>query len=311
MNGVLLGVLISLSAFVRADPVKKGKVLCEGGECDFKNVPAGSLIQRAGDFAQDFQDRVKKRIELEKNPNLIPSIPPKTDQIRISKSLPVTSIEATTIQTNLPTYHQGVDRSHFEASEKVILVPKASDVRMRGLKSGDIVWAVVDQEIVASPTVPTPIRAQAIGGAFRGGFFLGEAILDRELKRVLFSFTKLRFKDIPAVYSLKASGLSPRGSVGLEGEYVSQAGKFLIAELASAGAAGFMDSTIQRNQNAFGNYVQAPSLTNSGKTAAAAALSKTTEQMAESVRSAPEYTQTQGYQEIQIIIQEDPVESGN
>jgi hypothetical protein len=150
----------------------------------------------------------------------------------------------------------------------------------------------------------------AVGGPFKGGLFLGEATLDRELKRILFNFTKLRLKDQDAVYTLKAAGLSPRGSIGLEGEYVSQTGKFFIAELASAAAAGFVDSTVNRNQTTFGTYVQEPSLANSGKTAAVTALSKTTDRMAEAARSAPEYTKVPGYQEIQIIIQDDPVESG-
>ncbi len=279
-----------------ADAPKKGKLICEGPECDYKDVPTGSLVEQIGGFAKDLTNRTAKRIGIAVS-----------DIVKVSQSV---SRRETKEVSNLPIYYQGIDRSGFESSEKVVFVPKSSDIRMKGLKSGDVVWAVVEQEIVASPSVPTPIRAMAIGGEFRGGFFLGEATLDRELKRVLFSFSKLRFKDTPTVYSLKASGLSPKGSVGLEGEYISQAGKFFIAELASAGAAGFMDSTIQRNQTVMGTYVQAPSLANSGKSAAASALSKTTEQMAESVRSAPEYTQVQGYQDIQIIIQEDPVESG-
>lgn len=289
------------------EPLKKGRVLCEGVGCKSHDVPTGSLRE----LAEDFTDRVKQRIKIAKETAPAPDKISAVKKDRGPRGKIRTIESATTTTTNLPGYYAGIDRAGFEASEKVVYVPKSSDPRLKGLKSGDIVWAVVEQEIVASPGVPTPVRAMAISGSFKGSFFLGEATLDRELKRILFAFTKLRLKDRDAVYSVKAAGLSPHGSMGLEGEYVSQAGKFFIAELASAAAAGFVDSTINRNQTGLGTYVQEPSLANSGKAAAVTALSKTTERTAEAARNAPEYTRIPGYQEIQVIIQDDPVENGS
>jgi len=300
-----------------AEAPKKGRVLCEGATCASHDVPTGSILERAVDGARDLADRMKWRTgiaadQLAGRPVKDPLAP--KDRLRVSGSAPrrsqSLSANAQAIATNLPGYYQGIDRSEIEASEKVIYVPKSADPRLKGLRPGDVVWAVIEQEIVASPNVPTPVRALAVAGPFKGGFFFGEATLDKELKRVLFTFTKLRLKDRASVFSVKASGLSPRGSIGLEGEYVSQTGKFFIAELASAAAAGFVDSTVNRNQTTLGTYVQEPSLANSSKTAAATALSKTTEHMAEGARNAPEYTRIYGYQEIQVIIQDDPVDSG-
>lgn len=289
-----------------AEPPKKGRVLCEGSDCMSHDIPTGSVLER-GDSTEGPKRKIGQVEEVLKVP------PPKKkkvrrDRIRASQSAPVTPSVSL---TNLPGYLQGVDRSEAEANEKVVYVPKSGNQRLKGLASGDVVLAVVEQEIIASPNVPTPVRAMAVGGPFKGAFFLGEATLDRELKRVCMAFTKLRFKDRDAVYGVKAAALSPKGSVCLEGEYVSQTGKFFIAELASAAAAGFVDSTVNRNQTALGTYVQEPSLANSGKTAAVTALSKSTERMAEEARNAPEYTKVQGYQEIQVIIQDDPVEAGS
>jgi hypothetical protein len=171
-----------------------------------------------------------------------------------------------------------------------------------------MIHAVVDQEIKASPSVPTPVRAMAISSRYKGSYFLGEATLDKELKRVLFHFSKLRIPESDQVYGLSATGLSTRGSVGLEGEYHSQAGKFFIGELASATAAGLLDTTISRQQTSFGGYVQEPTLSNSAKGGAVTALSRTADRMAEGFRQAPEFTEIAGYQEIQIIIQDDPTE---
>jgi len=299
--------LMLIGAAALAEPPKKGRVMCEGAACLSHDVPTGSVLERSDD---ELAERAKRRIELEKKPEAKAQIKaaksPRKDRIRMSRSAP----ERPTV-TNLPVYQQGIDRSEAEANERVVFVPKSGSQRLKGLASGDVVWAVVEQEIVASPGVPTPVRAMAVGGPFKGAFFLGEATLDRELKRVCMTFTKLRFKDRDAVYGVKAAALSPRGSVCLEGEYVSQTGKFFLAELASAAAVGFVDSTVNRNQTAFGTYVQEPSLANSGRTAAVTALSKTTERMAEEARTAPEYTRVKGYQEIQVMIQDDPVEAGS
>ena len=307
MKMALLGIVL-IGVVAWAEPPKKGRVMCEGAACLSHEVPTGSVLERPDDA---LSERAKRRIELERKPEV--KAPqkkaanrPRKDRIRMSRSAPERAVV-----TNLPVYHQGVDRSESEANEKAVFVPRSGSQRIKGLASGDVVWAVVEQEIVASPGVPTPVRAMAVGGPFKGALFLGEAMLDRELKRVCVTFTKLRLKDCDTVYGVKAAALSPSGSVCLEGEYVSQTGRFFVAELASAAAAGFLDSTVSRNQTALGTYVQEPSLANSGRTAAVSALSKTTERMAEEARTAPEYTRVRGYQEIQVMIQDDPVEAGS
>ena len=292
--------------------------MCEGDSCRAQDIPTGS----AAEFDDDAMPRPDRKKQLDISTSSPPVSAIKKDEpkpvaqprrARSTHKAPGDQAEMHQAigATNLPRYYQGVDRSGASASDRVVYVPKSSDPRLKGLKSGDVVWAVVEQEITASPSVPTPVRATATSGQYKGALFVGEATLDHELKRVLFSFNKLRLKSLDAAYTLKAAGLSPRGSIGLEGEYYSQAGKFFIAELASAAAAGYLDSTINRNQTALGTYVQEPSLVNSGKTAAVSALSKTAERAAEGARNAPEYTRVPGYQEIQVIIQDDPIESGS
>lgn len=314
--------IIAFTTSVHAEALKKGHVMCQGPGC--VDMPQGGVAEVAGQASQEVEKEINriqdenkenkkhikngegerdKKSEIGKAKN--PKKQPKSSQVDHGDHKNNREL------TNLPEYYQGIDRSHIEASEKSVFVPKSGSPKLKGLKAGDIIWAIIEQEVKASQSVPTPVRAIAISGAFKGGVFLGEATLDRELKRVLFSFSKLRPKNNETTYLLKASGLSPQGSVGIEGEYTNQTGKFFIAELAAAAAAGYVDATIARTQNVQGNYVQEPSLGNSGKVAAASALSKTTDRMAENARSAPEYTHINGYQEIQIIIQDDPVESGN
>ena len=208
--------------------------------------------------------------------------------------------------SNLPSYAISPGTREFQANDASVLIVK-SKVNLPGVHLGDLFNGVINQEIKASPSVPTPIRAFILNGNLKGGYFVGEATLDKELKRILIDFTKLK-TTAGAVYSVLAKGLSLSGSIGIEGEYHSQAGLFFAGELASATAAGILDSTINRNQTTLGTYVQEPSLSNSTKTGAVTALSKTTDRMAEQTRQAPEYTVSHGDTEIQIIILDEPTE---
>lgn len=226
---------------------------------------------------------------------------PHRDQIRISQA------QVAAPDSNLPRYYQGIDRSEMKSSDRVVFVPQNGSVKLRGVRSGDQFYAVVEQRIKASPSVPTPIRAMVTSGKLKGGFFVGEATLDRELKRILLTFSRVRSVD-GKTFVIKATGLATDGSIGLEGEYHSQAGTFFVAELASATAAGFLDSTINRNQNGLGNYVQEPSVQNSAKSGAVTALLRSADRMAEQARQAPEFTEIAGYQNIHVIVQDDPVE---
>lgn len=296
---ILLAILIysTFSSSALAGTPPRGKSL--GNSYEIADRPLGVF---------DIQGRIERRTLLveaknEEKKTVKPTkkkIAVKTDSIKITRSAP----EYET--SNLPVYLRGIDRSNFKASDRVVFTPQNASIRLAGVKTGDVFRAVIEQQIKASPSVPTPVRAMILSGNLKGGIFVGEATLDRELKRVLLNFSKVR-KD-NKVYGIKASGLSLEGSIGLEGEYHSQAGKFFVAELASATTAGFLDATINRNQNAFGTYSQESSLQNSAKSGLVTALSKSADRFAEQARQAPEYTNVKGYQVVQVIVQDEPIE---
>jgi hypothetical protein len=206
---------------------------------------------------------------------------------------------------NLPAYY--LETKPTRSFSEVVLDSEKTKVRSNLINIGDILYASIEQEIVASPGVPTPVRAFILSEKGKGSFILGEAILDRELKRILITFNRYRDKNLK-IYEFKAIALSMSGSIGLIGEYHTQAGKFFIGELASIAAAGFVDSTIQRQQTQVGGYVQEPSLSNSTKNAAVQALSRTADRMAENSRNAPEYTVSQSHQLIKVIVTESLIE---
>lgn len=281
--------------------VPKGSPVCSGASCNDIDLPLG--------------------VEPKKEPTSLPpstaskeepAPPPSPIKVRrvarpsrLKERAPANSSGP----TNLPAYYLARDRSGISPQDGVVLVPKSTSPRFDGLSVGDMVPAVIAQSIKASPSVPTPVRALIQKGVMKGGFLLGEATLDKELKRVLLSFTKLKTASHDT-YSIQATGLALSGQIGLEGDYHSDTGRFFLAELGAAAAAGLVDSTVSRHQTALGTYVQEPSLANSGKQAATAALSKSAERIAERVRQAPEWTEISAFQEILVIVNDDPKEIG-
>lgn len=285
--------------------------------------PQGKSLRSDGDYGiseqplswWDIEGRLDRRRKLQdteapksdQKASDVRKVRAQTSSSKSKTSIAITQSSAIAKTSNLPDYYQDIDRSQMKASDRVVFVPQNGNVKLNGVHVGDTFYATIEQRIKASPSVPTPIRAMITSGSLKGGFFIGEATLDRELKRILLAFTKVRGSDGKA-YSVRATGLASDGSVGLDGEYHSQAGAFFVAELASATAAGFLDSTINRSQNAVGNYVQEPSLQNSAKAGAVTALSRSADRMAEQVRQAPEYTEIAGFQSIRVIVQDDPTE---
>lgn len=290
-----------------AEETKRGTAMCTLGNCALTDMPIGMK-------ALDLSVREIKSLEKKE----VNTPPIKKEKVRVSQKKKaqeksrVFPIQEQEEHGNLPSYYIRLDRADYRSSEgNVYNAPHRVGEKLRDLKSGDLIPAVIDQAIKASPSVPTPVRAMMVSGPYKGSFALGKATLDRELKRILFEFTKLRLPKEDKIYAMRAEGLSPSGQIGLEGSYESQSGKFFLGELLAGAAAGIADATIQRTQNNLGNYVQEPSLANVGKQGVVVALSRTADRFAEQSRSAPEFTEIAGFQQIQIIIEEDPVEIEN
>jgi len=233
---------------------------------------------------------------------------PRIETVRLRKSSAKISSTSTdgSLSTNLPNYALTQKRSDFRASDQGIVVLKNKD-KLKGVSSGDVIHAIVNQEIIATSTLPTTVRALALNGRLKGSYFVGEAILDKALKRVLLEFKSINLSG-GGIYSVEAEGQSLEGMRGVEGEYHTSEGLYFAGEMMAATSAGVLDSTIQRNQNVLGNYVQEPSLTNSAKTGAVTALAKTADRFAERGRQAPEYTVTKPDFEIRIILKSTPME---
>ena len=119
-------------------------------------------------------------------------------------------------------------------------------------------------------------------------------------------FKKIQDKRTHEIYQLSANAMDQRGILGIKGELISNESIFFTAEVIAAAASGYADSTIERNQNSYGNSVDSRNEDTFAKKALTSALSKTGGRFSEKLKQAPEYSVLQGPVSIQILILEQP-----
>lgn len=209
---------------------------------------------------------------------------------------------------NLPPEY-GRKLSGLDVNDRVMYSPK-SNLLLDGIRTGMAFKVLIDRGITVSQNVPNPVSAVVLAGRYKGSLVSGDAILDKDLKRVLIDFTEITIKGSNDVYSFKGKALGTSG-VGIVGNYHNQSAKFILGEFASAALAGYLDSGVTRSQTISGNYVTEPSAANAAKSGAVAALSKSTERFAEAARSTSDYSDTNALIEIEVIVKDDPVLKNN
>jgi Bacterial conjugation TrbI-like protein len=302
MSSILLGILVIFFS----DNVFAAGSSCEGEDCFFEEPGAR---------------RMKKE---EVKPVLAPkalllpqSIPPsvkakkmtkaKKDQIRVSSSVPL-STDPPLTNRNIPNYmmrHDGPSEPYSVGSLSVN--SKEIIEKISGVRDGDYLYASLPQEIKASPQAPISIRVTLLSGAKRGSLLMGEATLDAELKRVFLTFNKFRDQEDDEVYAVEAEGQNLKGERGIEGEYHTEEGKFFLVSLLTGFLGVLADSSVNRNQTAYGTWTQEPTLANSALASAGSTLVQQGSRFAQKADQAPQYTQTEGNQMIRVMIKSDPI----
>ena len=188
----------------------------------------------------------------------------------------------------------------------IVLPTNKSGIRFRQLLSGDLVTATLAESVFAFLESKSPVRAQVNSGPLKGSVLIGEATLEKNSKRILIHFKKFRDPRNKDIYNLEADAMDERGVLGLVGEYVSNESIFFGAEILSAAAAGYTDSTIDRNTNALGQTTDVKNEDTFMKKALTSALSKSADRFSEKLKSAPEYSILNGPKDIQILILDQP-----
>lgn len=207
--------------------------------------------------------------------------------------------------TNLPGYFFNLNANEVE--DGFAFTPKTEPKqKLSGLTAGSVLKLVIRQDIVASSKVPTPIVGTIVSGLYEGSKVYGEAILDDELKRVLFNFKTITGGSISREYIIKASGLDVLGRVGMQGDYHADDITFGIASFFATATAIAADAQVERSKNAHGDYVENPSAENATKKGVAGALGKVAERLSNRAINAPGRTEIQGPLLLQVILDESP-----
>lgn len=222
---------------------------------------------------------------------------------KVAHRKPQAYIQPTT--GNLPSYL--ISRGHFSSENSPIVLPtQKQSIKSNDLLSGEVITAEVKESLIAFNDAKAPVRAIIKSGKLKDSVLIGEATLEKNSKRILIDFKKLRTINGNQNYDVVGYALDEKGILGLEGNLVSDEGKFFAAEFLSAAAAGVADASIERNQNAYGNYVENPTGDTLAKKALVSALSTTTNHFSEKLKKAPEYSVLEGTFYIQVLITEQP-----
>lgn len=204
---------------------------------------------------------------------------------------------------NLPLELRSI--GHFNSEESPIILPtNKSPIRLKGVEIGEVIQAEIKESLFAFNESKAPVRAVINRGPLSESILIGEASLEKNSKRILIEFKKLRSRS--ETWSLQASALDGKGILGIEGEIISNEGKYFASELAAAGAAGLADATVKREQTSTGTYVEVPGVDTISKKAITSALSRTADRYSEKLKTVPEYAVLEGPIEIQILITDQP-----
>lgn len=238
-----------------------------------------------------------------------PEVNANTSKINLSAARPVLSqkrkVTSTPQSGNLPIYY--LSRGHFTVENSPIVLPtQKQNIKSNDLTAGEVIIAEIIESLIAFNDAKAPVRAIIKSGKLKDSILIGEATLEKNSKRILIDFKKLNTIAGSQNYEVTGYALDKKGILGLEGKLISGEDKYFAAEFLSAAAAGVADASIERNQNAYGNYVEKPSTDTLAKKALVGALSATTGHFSEKLKKAPEYSILEGAFEFQILITEQP-----
>ncbi|GEM_PF-2052248 len=206
---------------------------------------------------------------------------------------------------NLPLYYMGRPVLPTDQSPIVLPISKQS-ILNNNLLLGEVVTAEIKESLIAFAEAKSPIRAIIESGKLKNSVLVGEATLEKNSKRILILFNKLRSDNSSQTFQLVGNVLDEKGILGIKGTLISGEEKYFAAEFLAGAAAGYADATVEREQNAFGGYTEKPGADTFSKKALSQALSKTATRFAEKLNSVPEYSVLQGPFKILVLITEQP-----
>lgn len=200
---------------------------------------------------------------------------------------------------NLPSHLRVLAPSQ---DSPIILPAENPGLKLAEISTGDLLIATIPEGLLAYQGSKSPVRALITKGPLKGGALTGEATLEKNSKRIVITFKNLRPPKDQDIYELQAHAVDYQGLLGVKGDYHSDEPWFFAGEFLAAGAAGLMESQVEREQNQYGNFVQHPGIENATKKAGATAASRTADHFSEKIKSAPEYSTLAGPIQIRVLV---------
>jgi hypothetical protein len=207
---------------------------------------------------------------------------------------------------NLPLYMLRSNPRSVKASNANSILPKNSPrIYMNGIRRGDILNAVITQNLKAYRGSSAPIKAVISNGHYKNSILTGVLTLNTSTKNITAEFDTFRDATSDLEYTFSGSALDVSGEEGVKGQYVNNRAKGFWAAMLSGFITGYSKSTIEYTKSEHG-YEKVPSANNHLKEGVASAATKTSKNYERDVYNEPEYTLAIAPVRVSIFIKKQP-----
>ena len=178
--------------------------------------------------------------------------------------------------------------------------------KLKGLRTGDIVFGRVLHSIIAFPDESAPVVAELTDGPFKGARLLGTSRLEPQSQRVFIDFNKITAQG--ETYAFKASGVTEAGQTGFLGEFHSQEASYFTGDFVASFVSAYFNGLVPRNTNACGYVVEDTSASSAVNKGLAAGALSSADRFRDKMKKVKAFSEMKGPIEIGVLITEPGVQ---
>ncbi len=202
---------------------------------------------------------------------------------------------------NLPMeFVQRDQKELMRVSSSTVMPTTQLKGKLKGIKTGDIIFARVLHSIIAFPDEQAPVVAEITDGPFRGSRLLGYSRLEPNSKRVFMDFKFISTQG--ETFEFLGNGVTSKGQTGFEGEYHSKEASYFTGDFVASFTAAYFDGLIPRTTNVFGQRQEEEGTETAFKKGMSAGAMSTAQRFRDKLKKVPEFSELKGPFDIGLLI---------
>lgn len=202
---------------------------------------------------------------------------------------------------NLPIeFVQRDQRALLKTTSNTVLPGGNIKTKLKGVRTGDVLFARIPHSILAFPDENAPVVAQITEGPFKGARLLGSSKLEPNSKRIFIEFKAITTNG--ETYEFLANAVTIDGQTGFVGEHHSKEATYFAGDFASSFVAAYFDGLVPRSTNVFGTITEDYSPDSALKKGMASGAMASADRFREKLKKVPEFSELKGPIDIGLLI---------